>query len=117
MKKIINDYIKDVFALKIIRIYMATLLVFSFVIIWKWSDVPSQVPLFYSVAKGDGQLGSKIQLALLPGLSILIFIINFFLSALFHVEEKIFSYLLLCSSLISSLLLLITFIKIIFLIA
>lgn len=117
MKEKIRNYLKDPWTAVLIRYYLFILFIYCLVIIWKWSYLPSQVPLFYSVPKGEEQLGNKLQLLLLPIFSLVIFFINFILAVIFHSKEKLFSLLLIIISLISSLLLLITFIKIVFLIS
>lgn len=102
---------------KVVRGYLFILFIFFILIIWKWSSLPPQLPLFYSLPKGEEQLGRSWQILLLPLLSLVIFGVNFTLASFFYAKEKLFSVLLVVIGLISSFLLLITFMKIVFLIS
>lgn len=116
MKDKIKQLIYDNRIKIIIRAHLFIFLLFFIFIIFKWSSLPPQLPLFYSLPKGEEQLGNPLQFLLLPFFSLLIFGINFTLAAYFYPKERLFSVLMAVISLISSFLLLITFIKIIFLI-
>lgn len=76
--------------------------------------LPQKLPLFYSLAWGDKQLGNYPQLFLLPASIILITLINILISHNLHQSQFFFKIVLLISSLIFSLILIITFLKIIF---
>ena len=50
-------------------------------------NLPSQVPLFYSLPWGEAQLGSKPQLLLLPSISLLICLVN--LTIVWHLHRSL----------------------------
>ena len=116
MNERLNKLFHDKLIIIVNRIYLFILFLFCIIIIWKWSVLPPELPLFYSFPKGSEQLGNPFQLLLLPFFSVIIYLINALLASFFYTKEKLFSQMLMITSLISSLFLLITFIKIIFLI-
>lgn len=82
------------------------------VILFFWRNLPPQVPLFYSRPWGKEQLASYLNLFLLPGFSVVFFILNNFLFSLFIKEEKIALKALSLASFAFSLFCLITLFKI-----
>lgn len=82
-------------------------------IIFSWRSLPPQVPLFYSRPWGEEQLATPASLFILPGLSLIIFLINSALSLFLDEEEKLGRSLLTGTAMLFSLLCLITLIKII----
>lgn len=112
--------IKQILADKLIKNiiwgHLFILIFYLVLLFWKWSSLPSQIPLFYSLPKGEEQLGNNFQIILIPFFSLLIFGLNLFLSSLYYAKERLVSILLLSISFVSSILFLITFIKIVFLI-
>lgn len=58
-------------------------------ILFKWQQLPPEVPIFYSRPWGEDQLGQKEFLFLLPFISLSVFLINKFLS-FFLIKEKNF---------------------------
>ena len=90
------------------------LLAFSFLFLaWSWSKIPPQVPLFYSLPRGEEQLASKIFLIFLP-LSCLVFIlVNLKLASVFFKKEFFLSQILTGISLVITLLTATALIKII----
>lgn len=91
------------------------------VIILTFNDLPLQVPLFYSLPWGDGQLASKQFLFILPLFSVIILIFNFFFLKIFRItqneeDERLFNFIkdmLVFVSFVCGLINLITIIKIV----
>lgn len=75
--------------------------------------LPQKLPLFYSLPWGDKQLANLQQFFILPASIILITLINLILSWNLHQSQFYFKIVLLISSLIFSLILTISFLKII----
>lgn len=86
-------------------------------LIYKFNDLPQQVPLFYSLPWGRNQLAYASSLFLLPTFSIIIGLINNLLAAFFFKLIPLFSRLLIIFSLLFSLLSSITLFQIITLIS
>ncbi len=99
--------------LRAMLISIITALAQIVVIIFSFSQLPPQVPLFYSRPWGKSQLADPLYLFLLPGLSILVLIINSIISAVYVDYEEFYSYCLSWVSTIFSIFSLITLIKII----
>jgi len=109
--------LKDHLIIVLIRVFIALITVFLILSILKFNKLPSQLPLFYSLPKGEEQLGRPTLLISIPLFSILIFTLNFVLGSIWFTKDKIMTYILVVSADIFTLLFLITFIKIIFLVA
>lgn len=75
--------------------------------------LPQRLPLFYSLPWGDGQLATGHQLLIIPGIISLVTLLNLSFSWQLHPSQMFFKKILLFSSLIISIILIITFIKII----
>jgi len=98
------------------RIFRWTLLFivvqFTF-LIWKFNQLPNEVPLYYSLPWGESQLASASALFLLPTFSLLVLLINHLLAVAFLKITPLLSRLLIIMSLIFSLFSLITLLQII----
>lgn len=86
-------------------------------LLFKFNNLPEQVPLYYSLPWGESQLASVSALFLLPTLSIVIMLLNNLLAALFLNTLKFLSQLLVVFALLFSVLAFITLFQIINLIA
>jgi hypothetical protein len=75
--------------------------------------LPGKLPLFYSLSWGDKQLATKLQFLIIPASIILITLVNLILSFQLHPSQSFFKKILLISPLIISIILTITFLKII----
>jgi len=80
---------------------------------FKFNNLPSQVPFYYSLPWGESQLASASTLFILPMFSIIFLLIDHLLATYFLNHIKIFSQILLVSSLIFSAFSLITLFRII----
>ena len=92
-------------------IFQLTLLIFKF------NSLPGQVPLYYSLPWGEGQLASAVSLFLLPTFSIIILLLNNLIATFFLKTIPLFSRLLTVFSLIFSFLSAISLTRIITLIS
>lgn len=117
MKLKFTTLFRDKLVLKITKLFLFVVGIFLITIIWKFKSLPPQLPLFYSLPRSNLQLGTPLLLLLLPGFSILVFVLNLFISALFYGEEILIAKLLNITGFVVSILFLITFIKIVFLIS
>lgn len=89
-------------------------LIFAITFVWKWSALPPQLPLFYSLPRGPEQLGTPIQLLALPLFAIVFSILNVVVAAFLYTKEKLAATILIIISTVVSLLLFVTFMKIVF---
>lgn len=76
--------------------------------------LPQRLPLFYSLAWGEQQLASLQQLFIVPAIITIISLINLVIAWQLHPSQFFLKKILVYSSLITDAILLITFIKIIF---
>lgn len=87
------------------------------ILIWKFTSLPPQVPLFYSLPWGNSQLTNNSSLFLLPTISIVILFIDNLFSVSFFKNLPLLSRLSITTSLLVSFFTTITLFKIIFLIS
>lgn len=85
----------------------------SLTIIFLQKVLPANLPLFYSLPWGQGQLATKQQILIIPATISLITLLNLAISWQLHPKQLFFKKALSLSSIITSLILTITFIKII----
>ena len=82
-------------------------------LIFKFNDLPVQVPLYFSLPWGESQLANATSLFILPGLSLGFLFINNLLAVFYLNTHSLMSRLLIIFSLIFSTLSLISLIQII----
>ncbi|OGF99678.1 hypothetical protein A3D78_02365 [Candidatus Gottesmanbacteria bacterium RIFCSPHIGHO2_02_FULL_39_14] len=116
MKRKIKELLEDSLVIKICQSFILISFLFLAMIIWKWRELPAEMPLFYSLARGNEQLTSPIGFLILPFFSVSLFTIHFILAIFIFHWEKLAAKILLISALMVTLALLLTFIRIIFLI-
>lgn len=75
--------------------------------------LPTRLPLFYSLPWGEKELVQKLQLLIIPAIIALVTLSNLIISWQLHSSQNFFKKILLFSSLLVSLILAITFFKII----
>lgn len=75
--------------------------------------LPPKLPLFYSLPWGDTQLTTHQQFFIIPASITLITLLNLIISWQLHLSQSFFKKVLLLSSLVTTLILTITFIKIV----
>ena len=88
-------------------------LIMAVVIMILFKFLPPKLPLFYSVAWGNGQLATHQQFLIIPASISLITLLNLVISWQLHPSQSFFKKVLLISSIIVSVILVTTFIKII----
>lgn len=111
---------KDIFKNKIIKKYFkySLFLISSSIIfaVFKFKDLPPEVPLFYSLPWGKKQLADKVFIFILPLSSILVLLLNLFLAKKIKEDFIIIKEILIIGAFLFSLILTITLLKIIFLV-
>lgn len=75
--------------------------------------LPTKLPLFYSLPWGNGQLATKQQFLVIPAITAAIVVLNSVISWQLHPSQSFFKKILIFSPLLISLLLTVTFVKII----
>lgn len=78
-----------------------------------YSTLPPKLPLFYSLSWGENQLGTPLQILIIPASIIALSLLNRFLSWQLHFSQIFFKKILIYSSLLITLIFIITFLKII----
>lgn len=97
--------------------FVALFLGFIGILAWKWNDIPPQIPLFYSLSRGEEQLASPWQLSFLPALSFLLFLLDMIITVSLFDRHKILAALCATIGAIVTLILFMTFIRIILLVS
>ena len=116
MKRQMGQLLKVKLVVSTVFIFLGSILLFLGIGLFSWHKLPPQLPMFYSLPRGTEQLGTPFTLFLLPALSIIIFITNLIFSSLIVEKEKLAAKFLMIAAATSSVLLLITFAKIVFLV-
>lgn len=88
-------------------------LILALIILILLHPLPSRIPLFYSLPWGENQLATHEQFLIIPSSIILITLLNFTFSSGLHHQQTFFKKLLLFSSILCTLILTLTFAKII----
>lgn len=116
LKDNFNSLWQDKEAKASLRIALAILLFSLALLIFTWSKLPPQLPLFYSLPWGEEQLGQPI-LLLVPPIGCLLWgALNFFLAVFCFKQQPLASKILVWSTVILTFLSSLTLVKIIFLI-
>ncbi|MBI3379497.1 hypothetical protein HY029_01940 [Candidatus Gottesmanbacteria bacterium] len=90
--------------------------IFIILFIFKWSSLPSQIPIFYSLPRSNDQLGTPIKISTLPIFAFIFSLINYYLAFILYTKERLAAVILTVMATTATLLLFFTFVKIIFLI-
>lgn len=98
------------FSLGLIPFFIALILTIFILIFFQF--LPPRLPLFYSLPWGEEQLANHQQFFIIPASVILIDLVNLALIWHLHPSQSFFKKLLIFTSLITTLIFLITFIKI-----
>ncbi len=77
------------------------------------NNLPSQLPLFYSLPWGEQQLIPTTQIFLLPIIMIAVLLINFFISSQLHTSQIILKRMLTLNTIAIDVILLITIFKVV----
>lgn len=116
MRQKLAYILKDKLILRIVKIFLLVLFVYLVISLWKWKELPPELPLFYSIPRGKEQLGTPFLLLLLPFFSFLFFVGNLLWASLLYEKERLAAVILVAVGIITACLSLITFIRIVFLI-
>lgn len=116
MKKKLLLFLKssDNYLLVPLLISLSTTFLIVFLTFIFFNQLPSKLPLFYSLPWGENQLISKQQFFLLPIVLLLIILINAFIVSQLHHLQKVLKRLLIFSLIFIDLVILTTFFKILF---
>ena len=117
MKNYFVEFFHNTQIKKLLWINSLFYIIFLGVSIWKWSKLPSQLPLYYSLPRSSDQLGSTLNILFLPAFSFLFTILNFLLAAFLFTKERLAAIILSSISVALTFLILTTFLKIIFLVS
>lgn len=116
MKNRLAKLIQEKSVIVCCRIYLVLMCIFLGIGLWKWKSLPPELPLYYSLPRSSDQLGIPLTLLLLPAISLFLFALNLIFASLIYEKSKLASDILAITGLVASSLLLITYIKIIFLV-
>lgn len=95
-------------------IFLNTVMLVLFLILYQ--KLPPQIPLFYSRAEGDSQLVDTVYVLLIPFLSFVITMLNYYLIKFYFNNDPPVRNLLFITANTINIVLLFTFIKILFLV-
>jgi len=119
MKKIfeglskIGELWEDKTVLRLLKWNLFFLGLQGIVIWWKFSELPPEIPLFYSQPWGEEQLAEVHNIFGLPIMSLVILVVNNFIASTMGEKRKILAFLLSLSSLLFSFLGLVSIFKIV----
>lgn len=88
-------------------------IILSLYILFFFRFLPDKLPLFYSWPWGEKQLGTHQQFLIIPATVILVTLVNLIISKQLHPAQSFLKQALLLASLIITLILTVTFIKIV----
>ncbi|OGG09005.1 hypothetical protein A2154_00245 [Candidatus Gottesmanbacteria bacterium RBG_16_43_7] len=98
------------------RIVFLTAVLSVGILIWKWHDIPPQVPLWYFKSWGNDRLAEKFFLYSLPSASIFWHLINIILALIIVANHRIFTQILFITSILVAGLSMVSVIKIVFMV-
>lgn len=116
MASLLRQLFRDPFVFRLWLLLCA--LTVAYVVLWllKWQDLPPQVPLFYSLPRGEEQLTTPFVLLLLPGSCAVVFVLHTATAAILYPNHKLAAQLLFVICSIVWIVLFITFANILFLV-
>ena len=117
MKELLRSILKDKFYIFSLIAIVILLLLQFLAIAFFYKYIPPQIPIFYSQPWGQEQLADKKLIFLFPIQLILLLIINYFLTALFFLKEKLLAKFFIFGVSLVAVLLSIAFFKILSLVA
>lgn len=88
-------------------------LILTLIITIFFKSLPAKLPLFYSAPWGEKQLATHTEFLILPASIIAITLLNFTITSQLHPSQSYFKKMLLIASCLISLILTLTFIKIV----
>ncbi len=117
LKKNINEesFFKQKYLLMLGAFPLLASLLISLTIVFFFKYLPPKLPLFYSLPWGDKQLVSHQQFFIIPAAIVLISLVNLFISWHLHKGQLFFKLSLMITSIVTTLILSVSFFKVIFL--
>src|SRR3989338_8057549 len=103
MKSKIKELLQDSLIIKICQVFILISFLYLAVIIWKWRELPPELPLYYSLPRSNEQLTSPIGFLMLPFFSVILFTVHFILAVLFYHRQQLAAKILLISALVVTL--------------
>lgn len=88
-------------------------LIITIAVVTIFNFLPARLPLFYSLPWGDEQLATHQQFLIIPAGIAIVTLLNLLVAAQLHPSQSFFKKALLISSIIISLIMTVTFIKIV----
>lgn len=116
LKKNLSTLVSDKTIGRFVKLFILISILFVSIVFLLWKYLPPQLPLFYSLPRGNEQLGTPQQLLLLPFLSIFLFCINLIFASYSIRDNKLFSLILILIGVVTNIILFIACIKIIMLV-
>ncbi|MBI2611774.1 hypothetical protein HYW54_03460 [Candidatus Gottesmanbacteria bacterium] len=113
MKKIFSQLWSDTVISRSLKVFLVIEGLFILLLGLFWSDLPPQLPLFYSLPRGTEQLVNTFVFTIIPILSLILMILNLIAGILLFHKYILLSRIIILSGTIVSFILFITFIKII----
>lgn len=98
---------------RLLRLTIILFLAQLVLIIWFYKDLPPEIPLYFSRPWGADWLTSTSSIFILPLLSLITLLVNYFLALFYHQKKLILSQLLVIFSFIISLFTTVSVLKII----
>lgn len=117
MGSLLRQLFRDPFVFRLLMLLCALSVAYGVLWFLKWKDLPPQVPLFYSLPRGEEQLAYPFVLLLLPGSSAVLFVLHTTSAAILYPNHKLAAQLLFAICSIVWIVLFITFANILFLVA
>lgn len=97
----------------IVLALLALSLGITLIILIAFKFLPARLPLFYSLPWGDGQLATQQQFLIIPASIAVVTLLNLVISWQLHPSQLFFKKVLLLSPFVVSLLLIMTFVKVV----
>jgi hypothetical protein len=114
MKEKLTCIVSDAIIKRMVYFFAGILVLFCSVIAWKWNTMPPELPLFYSLPRGTEQLATPTQFLIAPAFAVIFFCINFIVALFLYEKRKFAATLFVLTGTVISLLLFITFARILF---
>lgn len=108
--------LEDKLIQRVVQFFSVFIIINFAILLWKWNQLPPELPQYYSLPRSSDLLGTPISLLLLPFLSLVFFIIHFTVAAYLYLEEKLASTIMIVSSCIVTLIFVTAYVKIVFLV-
>lgn len=116
MKHTLHALFRDTLIMRLILLCLFLALLQGLLLLWKWQVLPPQVPLYYSLPRGEEQLGTPFSLLFLPIFSLGMVLLHSSIAAIIYHHLLLAARLLIITCTIITILLCIALANIIFLV-